>query len=66
MVKNGTITTYTYNLNNQLVSETTGGVTSNYTYDLDGNLLNVKVNGVIQKAYVYDAWGRLITYTDPN
>ena len=45
MVKNSVTTTYTYNNNNQLSTETTSGTTTTYSYDLNGNLLSKAVGG---------------------
>lgn len=54
----GTVTSYSYNELNQLVSET--GIT--YKYDLNGNLVK-KTDGSQTTAYTYNAQNRLIRVT---
>ncbi len=54
----GTVTSYSYNELNQLVSET--GIS--YEYDLNGNLVK-KTEGSQTTAYTYNAQNRLIRVT---
>jgi RHS repeat-associated protein len=69
-------TTYAYNQNNQLLSETTPKAeTTSYSYDANGNLATkVDPRGNVAgcncasqytTSYSYDAAGRLLTTTDP-
>jgi len=52
MVKDGNTTSYTYNSNNQLLTETTGGITVTYSYD--GNQIIADYNGsTLLRKYVY-------------
>jgi len=51
-------TTYSYNLNNQLMCETEEDVI-NYSYDLRGNMTDVLLNGVPDKSYEFDAMNHL-------
>jgi len=65
MIKNGTTTSYTYNNNNQLLTETTGGVTVTYAYDLNGNLLS-KVSGGNTTSYTWDWNNHLLDVSEPG
>jgi len=53
MVKDGNTTNYTYNSNNQLLTETTGGITVTYSYDGDQIIADYNNSGVLQRKYVY-------------
>ena len=59
------LTAYDYDSQNQLVSETYGGVTYDYSYDTAGNLLSVSVAGVYNdyKTFTYNNsnWQDLLT-----
>ena len=43
MTENGSVTSYAYDLNNRLISQTTGNREINYTYDNNGNMLSKTV-----------------------
>lgn len=45
------VTSYTYNVNNQLLSEVDGTMTKDYTYDNRGNLLKVSTGADILKEF---------------
>src|SRR5207244_657749 len=51
-------TTYTYDANDRLVTETTGGVETVVTYDANGNTLT-RVGAGRTEAYTWDAKGRM-------
>ncbi|WP_048751296.1 RHS repeat-associated core domain-containing protein, partial [Crocosphaera watsonii] len=53
------VTTYSYNDNDWLLSETIGGVTTKYTYDNNGNNLT-KINPDEQVTYTWNQENRLI------
>lgn len=55
----GSITGYSYNALNQLISRTDGQNEMTYGYDKRGNLTRVLENGQIQNEYVYGAINRL-------
>jgi RHS repeat-associated protein len=58
----GTVeTTYQYDDNDRLLSESTNGVTTNYTYDQNGNLTFTDVVGSLEEVeYIWDEENRLI------
>jgi len=58
MDRDGTVTTYAYDANDRLLSETTGGVATAYAYSNNGNLLTRTTGGTID-AYDYDAENHL-------
>ena len=58
MSKGGVITSYTYDANNRLLTETEDGTTKTYTYDANGNQLTG--DGA---TYTYNARGQQATYT---
>jgi len=47
--------TFTYDLENRLVSTTAGGATESYTYDGDGNRLTLSQGGTAQTFYLWDS-----------
>ena len=57
------ITEYSYNNRNQLVSETTNGQETVYSYDANGNLLN-RSGAAGNSMYTYDTRNRLISYVE--
>ncbi len=57
MTENGTTTTYTYDANNRLLTETKPGSVKSYTYDANGNMLSG--DGA---TYTYDARDRQSSY----
>jgi RHS repeat-associated protein len=59
---------YTYDANDRLLSETTGGVVTNYTYDANGNTLSKHTSAVDQALYEWDAQNRMVgaTVTDSS
>jgi RHS repeat-associated protein len=65
-VKDGVTTTYAYNADNQLVTETTGSGITTYNYDLNGNLTlvynHVYAGGIA--SYTWDLANRLISIFD--
>lgn len=65
MVKDSVTTGYTYNINNQLLTETAGGVTMTYTYDDNGNLVS-KTDGTHTTAYAWDWRNRLLSVSEPG
>jgi len=65
MVKSGTTTSYTYNNNNQLLTETTGGITVTYSYDGNGNLLS-KTGGGNTTTYSWNRRNHLLSVSEPS
>ena len=63
-----TVAEYTYNPQNQMISETRGGNTYTFTYDTAGNILSKEVAGVpgTAKTYSYGnfRWNDLLTAYD--
>jgi RHS repeat-associated protein len=57
--KEGT-TSYTYDVNDRLLTETTGGVATRYTYDKNGNVLTRAVDGAGKVGYEWDAQNRFV------
>lgn len=53
------LTSYVYNVNNQLMSEADAAVTKNYSYDHRGNLLKVTAGEEILKEFAFDATNRM-------
>jgi RHS repeat-associated protein len=58
------ITTYMYNANDQLITETGPGYSYTYTYDSNGNTTG-KSDGTLVTTYGYDYENRLISTEDP-
>ena len=56
------LTTYAYDSNDRLLSETTNGVTTTYTYDANGNLLS-EVSSEQQVVYTWSDENRLVGAT---
>lgn len=54
----GSVTTYTYDPNDRLITETTDEGTTTYTYDANGNTLT-KISGTESVSYSYDNANRL-------
>jgi RHS repeat-associated protein len=54
------VTTYAYDLNDRLISETTGGVTVTYAYDANGNMTGNSA-GIAQ---AFDLLNRMASWTD--
>ena len=54
--------TYVYDSQNQLTSETKGGITTTYSYDAAGNILS-KTKGSVTDTYTYgnSEWKDLLT-----
>lgn len=61
-LEDGVVTNYTYNLANQLLSESIGGQVTSYEYDGRGNLVKQK-NQHQEMNYYYDAMNRLSSIT---
>ncbi|MEO8345815.1 MAG: PASTA domain-containing protein, partial [Betaproteobacteria bacterium] len=59
-VNGGTPTTYSYDLDDRLLSDGT----ANYTHDANGNL-TAKTGGAANTSYGYDSENRLVTIVDP-
>lgn len=60
MNRNGVITTYAYDTNDRLLTETSSAGTLTSTYDNNGNL-KTHGNGTSTDAYTYDAENRLVS-----
>jgi RHS repeat-associated protein len=60
MNRAGVVTTYTYDSNDRLLTETSGSTTTTYTYNANGNMLT-KSGGSTTDTYTYDAENRLIS-----
>jgi RHS repeat-associated protein len=58
-------TSYTYNLNNQLLTETAGTDVTQYFYDTNGNTIE-KSTGALITSYYYDHQNRLVEAFTPN
>jgi len=58
-------TSYVYDPNDRLLSETTGGVATSYTYDANGNTLTKQSPGS-NTTYTYDDANRLTAATTPD
>ena len=63
MTQNGVTTTYEYDANNRLTSETVAGVARSYDYDRNGNLINVQSDGNPVGAYSYNLFGNQTSFT---
>ncbi|RCX12208.1 RHS repeat-associated protein [Anaerobacterium chartisolvens] len=63
--RNGTVTTYTYDIHGNLLSETSGTVNISHTYDGNGNKLTM-TDGTGITARTYDELGRVLTKEVPN
>jgi len=54
------VTDYTYDANNRMISISNGGYTKTYTYDANGNMLSSSDG----KTYTYDVQNRLISFAN--
>lgn len=63
--ENGILTTYRYDFDDQLLSETTAGATTGYTYDPDGNRTSVTDPLANETTFTYNHRGQILTATDP-
>jgi RHS repeat-associated protein len=63
-VKDSVTTTYTYNNNNQLSTESSGGPTITYSYDNNGNLVSKTGGG--NRSYTWDWRNRLVSVSAPG
>ena len=52
--------TFSYDANDRLLTDTTGGVATTYTYDNNGNTLSKYTSAVDQAIYEWDAQNRLV------
>ena len=59
IVRDGVTTSYTYDGNNRLLTETTGASSIGYAYDANGNTLS-RTQGSATDTYTYDAQNRLV------
>ena len=57
------ITTYTYDKNDRLTSETADGITTVYAYDFNGNMLS-KSGGTVYVVQVFDLLNRMTSWTN--
>ena len=62
--KNGIVTTYTYDENNNLISSSVEGNVTSYTYDAEEQLTSVTDCNNKTKSITYDAAGRIVKETD--
>lgn len=59
------ITSYTYDKNDRLITETKGGLTTTYTYDANGNQLTKTTSGSqTSQTQKFDALNRMTSYND--
>ncbi|MBL4660384.1 MAG: RHS repeat protein, partial [Alcanivoracaceae bacterium] len=58
--KDGIITTYTYNLNDLLLTETESTIITSYTYDNNGNTLTKSIDGTLDTSYSYNKENQMI------
>jgi len=65
-IKDGIITTYVYNNNDQILSETENAVVTSYAYDNNGNTLNKTVDAVLDTSYSYNKQNQLIQAITPT
>ena len=65
MNRNGTVTNYTYDTSDRLITEVSGPSTLTSTYDDNGNLTVVS-NGSSNTIYGYDAENRLLGVNEPR
>ncbi len=66
MVNNGTPTTYSYNVANELLTSQTGGGTTTYTFDGDGNLLTTAAPAGQLTTNTWDGENRLTAVSLPT
>jgi YD repeat-containing protein len=59
------VTTYAYDSDGEVISETDPGGTTKYTYDSGGDLLTQTDPLLNVTSYTYDALGQVIDVTDP-
>jgi RHS repeat-associated protein len=64
-VKDGITTTYTYNNNDQLLSETIDTEIIEYAYDDNGNTLTKSINGSLDTSYTYNKENRMVQAITP-
>ncbi len=62
----GVVTTYVYNDNDQLLTETSGSDVNTYIYDANGNTQQKRVNGVTEVTYQWDFEDRLVGATNAS
>ena len=60
LISDGT-SSYTYNIDNQLLTATKGGITSTFDYDAENRLYSITKNGTTTK-YVYDGLDLIMEY----
>jgi RHS repeat-associated protein len=60
MNRNGVLTTYAYDANDRLLTETSGALTLASTYDNNGNL-KTRGDSTVTDSYAYNAENRLVT-----
>jgi RHS repeat-associated protein len=65
MVKNGSTTSYTHNVRNQLLTEAVGGATVTYSYDGNGNLTSKTGGGGSTVSYIWDSRNLLLSVSEP-
>ncbi len=57
----GVVTTYTYNDNDHLLTETENGIITSYVYDANGNTLTKTVGAALDAEYTYSKDNRMLT-----
>ena len=62
-MKDGATTTYAYNNRDELLSETTDGVTTKRYYDENGSLTQTKQGNTVTAVYQYDLRNKMIQAT---
>jgi RHS repeat-associated protein len=65
-LKDGTITTFSYNNNDQILSETKNNQITSYTYDNNGNTLSKSIDGTLNTSYSYNKDNRLLQVITPT
>jgi len=65
MVRGGTTTDYAYDVDDRLLSQTTGGTPVAYGWDANGNLAS-RIAGASVHSYAHDAEDRLVTVSGPS
>ena len=64
--KDGIITTYIYNNNDQILSETKNAVVTSYSYDSNGNTLTKSIDGTLNTSYSYNKDNRMTQAVTPT
>ena len=64
--KDGIITTYIYNNNDQILSETENIQETTYTYDNNGNTLTKSIDGTLNISYSYNKDNRMLQAITPT